>query len=245
MRHRLFGILLLAFSSSVASAQILGDSGKVWLGVNLADLITDNDVSKLAINYNFVSNNHARLQLGYSSVSGDLQKDIDGEFNQFTGFGADTVISASPYSSCSYSVQLGYYRTVQTSNRFNIYFGIDFLFRRSMSRRELNMRVERVFSQNQKQFITTKEKAKVISQGYGVAPMFGVQFKATERINLGFEFNSQFLVTDFEESVNRNNVQTSSFDPRVFEQKESGTNGWTERTNRFNPMSGLFLYYRL
>ncbi len=236
--------IVLVLSATISNAQESVQSD-FTIGTNIASLVQSNSFPSLLLDYNFTTNNHVRLQVGYSNSSGNLETDIQSTQTQNNGLNGDTLITNSPYSRNFYNIQLGYYRTTKIDEKFNIYFGLDFVYRQTNNRTELNLKTKREFSVNQAQFFDTREKVKTNISSFGVAPMFGILYQLGERINLGFEIHSLVLSTSYLETINRKTVQSSSFDPRLFETEQKGTRGWNEVTNSFNPMSGLFISYRL
>lgn len=238
-------IALLCITTFVSFGQDSLQLSNFQLGSNLSSFIQKDNRPTLVLTYNIATNNFARLQVGYAGTSGNLETDLDAENSQNNNLNGDTTITNSPYNSSSLALQLGYYRTTEIDDKFSIYYGLDFIFRQDNDFRELNLSTRRVFSQQQIQFFDTREKLDTKVLSYGVAPMFGVQYQVSKRFQIGYELHISVLSNDYNQKVNRTTVQTSSFDPRIFESTLSGNKSWNEVTNQFNPMSGLFLSLRL
>lgn len=238
-----FLFICLTILSSYGQDSI--QSSKFQLGSNLSSFIQKENRPTLVLTYNIATNNFARFQVGYAGTSGNLETDLDATNSQNNNLNGDTTITNSPYSNSSLALRLGYYRTTKIDNKFSIYYGLDLIFNQNNSFSELNLKTRRVFSQQQIQFFETREKLNTKNKSFGVAPMFGVQFQVAPRFQIGYELHFSVLSNDYNQKVNRSTVQTSSFDPRIFESTISGDKSWNEVTNLFNPMSGLFLSFRL
>lgn len=242
-RTKLTCIILMLATSVFAQDSI--SLTKFYFGANLSSYIQQDNRPTLVLSYNIKNNHFARLQVGYSTVSGNIETDLDATNSQNNNLNGDTSITNSPYSSQSAAIQLGYYRTTALDKKFSIYYGIDFLFQQDNDFSEINLKTRREFSQQQVQFFDTREKLDTKRLAFGVAPMFGIQYQVANRIQVGYEMHLSVLSNDYEQKVNRTTIQTSSFDPRIFESTVKGNKSWNEVTNQFNPMSGLFISYRL
>ncbi|MFT5513873.1 MAG: hypothetical protein ACI8SE_002284 [Bacteroidia bacterium] len=245
MRRTRLTIVLTLLFCVFAQAQDTINCSKVQIGSNLSSLIQEINRPTLVATYNYRSNNFARIQFGFSNTSGNLETDLNATNSQNNSLAGDTNITNSPYSNNNLGLQLGYYRTTKLDGSFSIYYGLDFLLQREVDFHELNLKTKREFSQQQVQFFDTREKITTTTVGFGIAPMFGIQYQISERIQIGYEMHVSVLMNDFKQEVKRTMVQTSSFDPRVFETTVVGDRSWNQVTNVFNPLSGLFLSFRL
>jgi len=245
MKKTTLTIVLLLSGFSLTCAQDSLKMSKYYLGSNLASLIHKNSQPSVVLTYNFKTNNFARLQLGFNNTSGNLGTDLNATNTQNTSLAGDTTIKNSPYSNNNWRVRLGYYRTKQIDEKFSFYYGLDFIIEREIDFHELNLETKRQFSQQQTQFFNTREKITTTTMGYGAAPMFGIQYNVNKRLQIGYEMHISVLSNNFNQDVNRTTVQTSSFDPRIFETTVKGDRKWNEVNNTFNPVSGLFVAFRL
>ena len=237
-------IILLTFAAN-AMAQDTLELSSYFIAANLSSLVQKSSQPSLVFTYNFKTNNFARLQVGFSNSSGNLDTDLDAKNSQNNSLAGDTTIKNSPYSNNDLRLRAGYYRTKEMDNRFSFYYGMDFIFERESDFHELNLETKRVFSQQQTQFFVTREKITTTTTGFGVAPMFGIQYQVNRRIQVGYEMHVSVVSSNFTQDVNRSTLQTSSFDPRIFETTVTGTRKWNEIANTFNPVSGLYLSFRL
>ena len=237
-------IILLTIASN-ALAQDSLQLSDFSIGVNLSSLVQENSQPALVLKYNFKTNNFVRFQVGFSNSSGNLETDLDAVNSQNNSLAGDTIIKNSPYSNNDLRLRLGYYRTKKIDDRFSFYYGMDFILGREIDFHELNLETKRVFSQQQTQFFVTREKITTTTVGFGVAPMFGLQYNMNRRIQVGYEMHISVISNNFSQDVNRAIIQTSSFDPRIFETTVTGTRNWNEIANTFNPVSGLFVSFRL
>ncbi|MFT5723389.1 MAG: hypothetical protein ACI9JN_000499 [Bacteroidia bacterium] len=241
MKRTKLTLLLLCALSGVTQAQDSIVSSKFMLGSNLANLIQQENRPTIALSYNITTNNFMRLQVGFGKTSGNLETDLDATNSQNNSLAGDTLITNSPYSNGTFAVQLGYYRTTKIDTKFSLYYGLDFIFRQDNDFHELNLKTKREFSQQQIQFFDVREKITTVTNSYGVAPMFGLQYQLAKRIQIGYEMHVSVLAFDFNQDINRTTVQTSSFDPRIFETTQKGSKSWDEVKNTFNPLSGFFI----
>ena len=243
-RTKLTIVFTIAFCA-FTQAQDTVNYSNLQIGSNLSSLIQETNRPTLVATYNFKSNHFARIQAGFSSLSGNLETDLNANNSQNNSLAGDTTITNSPYTNNNVALQIGYYRTTRLDDNFSIYYGLDLLLQREVDYHELNLKTKREFSQQQVQFFETREKITTTTLGYGVAPMFGIQYQVNKRIQIGYEMHISVLMNNFTQDVNRTIVQTSSFDPRIFETIVTGDRSWNQIANVFNPLSGLFLYFRV
>lgn len=245
MKHIVMMWLLAATVTSSALAQENNDFSNWRVGLNLANLIQDESTPTVVLDYNFTTNNHARLQLGYWTTSGNRSTDLTNSSTITNGAQADTQINNSPYSSASLITKLAYYRTSDMGDKLNIYYGADLILLQDCKKNEINMEVTRAFSQQQRQTVITNEKTEATTLSYGLAPVFGIQWAFSPRFLITCEAGFEVLNNQFEEKVDRRITTTSSFDPRIFNDQVTGTKSWNQVTSNFNPLTCFILSYRL
>jgi hypothetical protein len=245
VKKSLITAMLCCLTVTLGFTQEADTTSKFQIGANLSSLIQDESKPNLVLDYNFKTNNFFRLQVGFQNKSGNLETDLDATASQNNGLFGDTSITNSPYSSNDYSLQLGYYRTTKIDHKFSVYYGIDFIYQRNVDYHELNLKTRREFSQQQVQFFETREKITATTTGYGAAPMFGIQYQVSKRFQIGYEMHVSVISYDYVEDVNRSTVQTQSFSPQIFETTLHGTKAWNHVEDKFNPVSGLFVAFRL
>ena len=102
-------IILLTIASN-ALAQDSLQLSDFSIGVNLSSLVQENSQPTLVLKYNFKTNNFARLQVGFSNSSGNLETDLDAVNSQNNSLAGDTIIKNSPYSNNDLRLRLGYYQ---------------------------------------------------------------------------------------------------------------------------------------
>ena len=236
---------LLAVTSVMVNGQELSTYSKWQVGINLANLLQPSSAPSLVFDYNFTSNNHARLQLGYWTTSGNRSTDLRNSSTISNGQVGDTIIDNSPYSNSSLTTKLAYYRTSAIATNFNVYYGADVILLQDCRKSELSMEVTRVFSQQQRQTLTTLEETEQSVLRYGIAPIFGIQWSVNPRFLVTVEAGFEVLNNQFEEKVDRRITTTSSFDPRVFSDQITGNKSWNEVTSVFNPLTCFMLSYKL
>ncbi len=245
MKHIVMMWLLAATVTSSALAQENNDFSNWRVGLNLANLIQKESAPTIVLDYNFTTNNHARLQLGYWTTSGNRSTDLTNSSTITNGAQADTQINNSPYSSASLITKLAYYRTSDMGDKLNIYYGADLILLQDCKKNEINMEVTRAFSQQQRQTVITNEKTEATTLSYGLAPVFGIQWAFSPRFLITCEAGFEVLNNQFEEKVDRRITTTSSFDPRIFNDQVTGTKSWNQVTSNFNPLTCFILSYRL
>ena len=237
--------LLAATITSSALAQENTDFSNWRIGLNLASLIQEESTPSLVLDYNFTTNNHARLQLGYWTTSGNRSTDLRNSSTITNGAQADTQINNSPYSNASLITKLAYYRTSEIGEKLNVYYGADLILLQDCEKNEINMEITRAFSQQQRQTVTTNEKTEATTLRYGLAPVFGIQWSFSPRFLISCEAGFEVLNNQFEEKVDRRITTSSSFDPRIFNDQVTGTKSWNQVTSNFNPLTCFILSYQL
>src|SRR6056300_730645 len=201
MKHIVMMWLLAATVTSSALAQENNDFSKWRVGLNLANLIQEESAPTIVLDYNFTTNNHVRLQLGYWTTSGNRSTDRTNSSTITNGAQADTQINNSPYSNASLITKLAYYRTSDIGDKLNIYYGADLILLQDCKKNEINMEVTRAFSQQQRQTIITNEKTEATTLRYGLAPVFGIQWACSPRFLITCEAGFEVLNNQFEEKV--------------------------------------------
>lgn len=241
-------VLFLFLTFWIANSVTAQDSSflsKAQFGSNLRFIIQKEQVPTLCFTYNVQKNHFVRAQIGYNSSSGSQEKDINSTNTLNNGTGVDTTIKNSPFDKQDFLVKLGYYRTSLQTGKFNVYYGLDFLYRNIKDNSELHLETEREFSPSQIQFFNTSEKIKRRTTSYGLAPLFGIQYSINKRFKLGYEMQFEVFVENFEKNSNSSITQSSSFDPRIFTTTLAGTENRSSFNTQLQMLSGIFLTYNL
>lgn len=213
------------------------------IGLNLSDVFINNPYVEpsFAIQAKLNSKYSTRIQLGYSVVKAvsNLNSQTLQPFNQFT---IDSSSNNIPSQTWSANLGLAGLYFVPISERFNFYSGLEFIYQRGHSDYHAIFDVQQDF-QSGSNFFNVTDKSKTNYTGFGVLPIFGVEWKFAPKLSLAIESQVIFLKRTYEKSMSLLQIQTSSFNPNEFITDTHSTRKWIEVSSQFSPLSGVYLYY--
>lgn len=218
----------------------------MMIGINGADLVAKDQllIPSLVADWNFSENRHLRLQLGYDVNSRTMDYNAQ-SIMPFNNFEVDSVLENAPFQSWESSIRTAYFVTRPINAKVNFYYGVELIYRFQKISFETDYSIVQDFGGSNRTFIDVNEKETVNVHGYGIAPLAGVQWQLSPGIQIGFETQAAFEVSERKSEYFMHMIQTTAFSPDEFEQNAHRIKSNTDALSRLLPISGIYVMIQL